>query len=149
MLLALDTATPAVTVALHDGERVVASLTRVDARRHGELLAPAVAAVRRLVETTGAPAVTALTACAAGLRAEADARAAVRTAVTGAAVSARTVSLLPLAGMVLGAVLGAPPWQSLLATGAGRGCLVLGTVLLLLGRWWSRRLVDVARRAGT
>ena len=45
MLLALDTATPAVTVALHDGERVVAALTRVDARRHGELLAPAVATV--------------------------------------------------------------------------------------------------------
>src|ERR1051325_4718889 len=45
MLLAFDTATPAVTVALHDGERVVASQTFVDARRHGELLAPAITAV--------------------------------------------------------------------------------------------------------
>jgi tRNA threonylcarbamoyladenosine biosynthesis protein TsaB len=45
VLLAFDTATPAVTVALHDGERVVASQTRVDARRHGELLAPAITAV--------------------------------------------------------------------------------------------------------
>ena len=45
MLLAFDTATPAVTVALHDGERVVARQTRVDARRHGELLAPAITAV--------------------------------------------------------------------------------------------------------
>ena len=45
MLLAFDTATTAVTVALHDGERVVASQTRVDARRHGELLAPAITAV--------------------------------------------------------------------------------------------------------
>jgi tRNA threonylcarbamoyladenosine biosynthesis protein TsaB len=42
VLLAFDTATPAVTVALHDGERVVASVTRVDAMRHGELLAPAI-----------------------------------------------------------------------------------------------------------
>ncbi|MFE4399632.1 tRNA (adenosine(37)-N6)-threonylcarbamoyltransferase complex dimerization subunit type 1 TsaB, partial [Kitasatospora sp. NPDC056808] len=42
LLLALDTATPAVTVALHDGERVLASDTQVDARRHGELLLPAV-----------------------------------------------------------------------------------------------------------
>jgi tRNA threonylcarbamoyl adenosine modification protein YeaZ len=41
-LLALDTATPAVTVALHDGETVVASSSQVDARRHGELLLPAV-----------------------------------------------------------------------------------------------------------
>ena len=45
MLLAFDTATTAVTVALHDGERVVASQTRDDARRHGELLAPAITAV--------------------------------------------------------------------------------------------------------
>jgi tRNA threonylcarbamoyladenosine biosynthesis protein TsaB len=45
VLLAFDTATPAVTVALHDGERVVASQTRIDARRHGELLAPAITAV--------------------------------------------------------------------------------------------------------
>ncbi|MET8951593.1 tRNA (adenosine(37)-N6)-threonylcarbamoyltransferase complex dimerization subunit type 1 TsaB [Streptomyces sp. NPDC004129] len=42
LLLALDTATPAVTVALHDGTSVVASSTQVDARRHGELLLPAV-----------------------------------------------------------------------------------------------------------
>ncbi|MFE4589469.1 tRNA (adenosine(37)-N6)-threonylcarbamoyltransferase complex dimerization subunit type 1 TsaB [Streptomyces laurentii] len=42
LLLAMDTATPAVTVALHDGDTVVAEDTRVDARRHGELLLPAV-----------------------------------------------------------------------------------------------------------
>ncbi|MEU5631990.1 tRNA (adenosine(37)-N6)-threonylcarbamoyltransferase complex dimerization subunit type 1 TsaB [Streptomyces rishiriensis] len=42
LLLALDTATPAVTVALHDGTDVVASSAQVDARRHGELLLPAV-----------------------------------------------------------------------------------------------------------
>ncbi|SDF33878.1 tRNA (adenosine(37)-N6)-threonylcarbamoyltransferase complex dimerization subunit type 1 TsaB [Streptomyces griseoaurantiacus] len=42
LLLALDTATPAVTVALHDGTSVLASSNRVDARRHGELLLPAV-----------------------------------------------------------------------------------------------------------
>ncbi|MFD9814212.1 tRNA (adenosine(37)-N6)-threonylcarbamoyltransferase complex dimerization subunit type 1 TsaB [Streptomyces sp. NPDC059080] len=42
LLLALDTATPAVTAALHDGERVLAESCQVDARRHGELLLPAV-----------------------------------------------------------------------------------------------------------
>ncbi len=45
MLLAFDTATAAVTVALHDGERVVASSTSVDAMRHGEMLAPAIVSV--------------------------------------------------------------------------------------------------------
>ncbi|MFI6286948.1 tRNA (adenosine(37)-N6)-threonylcarbamoyltransferase complex dimerization subunit type 1 TsaB [Streptomyces sp. NPDC051018] len=42
LLLAVDTATPAVTAALHDGTSVVAESSRVDARRHGELLLPAV-----------------------------------------------------------------------------------------------------------
>ncbi|MGN6299600.1 MAG: tRNA (adenosine(37)-N6)-threonylcarbamoyltransferase complex dimerization subunit type 1 TsaB [Angustibacter sp.] len=45
LLLALDTATPAVTVALHDGERVLAEVSEVDARRHAELLAPGIEAV--------------------------------------------------------------------------------------------------------
>ncbi|MGP3928085.1 tRNA (adenosine(37)-N6)-threonylcarbamoyltransferase complex dimerization subunit type 1 TsaB [Streptomyces sp. 8N616] len=47
LLLALDTATPAVTVALHDGDGVVAESHQVDARRHGELLLPAVDRVLR------------------------------------------------------------------------------------------------------
>ncbi|MFF9685185.1 tRNA (adenosine(37)-N6)-threonylcarbamoyltransferase complex dimerization subunit type 1 TsaB [Streptomyces sp. NPDC014623] len=38
----MDTATPAVTAALHDGTSVVAETGQVDARRHGELLLPAV-----------------------------------------------------------------------------------------------------------
>ncbi|MFD3481764.1 tRNA (adenosine(37)-N6)-threonylcarbamoyltransferase complex dimerization subunit type 1 TsaB [Streptomyces sp. NPDC058665] len=42
LLLAVDTATPAVTVALHDGVSVLAAESQVDARRHGELLLPAV-----------------------------------------------------------------------------------------------------------
>jgi tRNA threonylcarbamoyladenosine biosynthesis protein TsaB len=47
VLLAIDTATPAVTVAVADGERVLAERTTVDTRRHGELLAPAIEAVLR------------------------------------------------------------------------------------------------------
>jgi tRNA threonylcarbamoyl adenosine modification protein YeaZ len=45
VLLAFDTATPQVTVALHDGDRVVASYTAGEAMRHGEMLAPGIAAV--------------------------------------------------------------------------------------------------------
>jgi tRNA threonylcarbamoyladenosine biosynthesis protein TsaB len=45
LLLAFDTSTPAVTVALHDGTQVLATHTVIDARRHGELLAPAIAQV--------------------------------------------------------------------------------------------------------
>jgi len=45
LLLGLDTATPAVTVALHDGTRVLAEATMAGRHRHAELLAPAIAQV--------------------------------------------------------------------------------------------------------
>jgi tRNA threonylcarbamoyladenosine biosynthesis protein TsaB len=45
VLVGFDTATPAVSVALHDGERVVSEAFALDARRHGELLAPMIAKV--------------------------------------------------------------------------------------------------------
>jgi tRNA threonylcarbamoyl adenosine modification protein YeaZ len=67
LLLAMDTATPAVTVALYGDEagasdapapRLLAAAAQVDARRHGELLLPAVDRVlgeagRQLGEVTG------------------------------------------------------------------------------------------------
>jgi tRNA threonylcarbamoyl adenosine modification protein YeaZ len=45
LILGLDTATPAVTVAVHDGGQPLAQLVTVDAHRHAELLAPAIAKV--------------------------------------------------------------------------------------------------------
>jgi tRNA threonylcarbamoyl adenosine modification protein YeaZ len=62
-LLAIDTATPAVTVALHDGDRTLAERAVVDARRHGELVAPLVQDV--LAEAMTRP--DQLTAIAVGL----------------------------------------------------------------------------------
>lgn len=45
LLLAFDTATPAITVGLSDGTQVLAERTVMDARRHAELLTPGIAAV--------------------------------------------------------------------------------------------------------
>ena len=45
MLLAFDTATSHVTVALHDGDRVVATFLSGESMRHGEMLAPGIADV--------------------------------------------------------------------------------------------------------
>lgn len=42
LVLGFDTATPAVTATVCDGSRVLAETSTVDARRHGELLAPAI-----------------------------------------------------------------------------------------------------------
>ncbi|MDN4173757.1 tRNA (adenosine(37)-N6)-threonylcarbamoyltransferase complex dimerization subunit type 1 TsaB [Nocardioides sp. SOB77] len=63
LLLALDTATPFVTVALHDGEDVVAELVSERSMKHGEQLAPLVAAA---LEQVGAVRQD-LTAVAAGV----------------------------------------------------------------------------------
>ncbi|HEY7144693.1 MAG TPA: tRNA (adenosine(37)-N6)-threonylcarbamoyltransferase complex dimerization subunit type 1 TsaB, partial [Streptosporangiaceae bacterium] len=54
LLLAFDTATPAVTVAVHDGHRVLAQAATVDARRQGELLASHIEKV--LAEAGASPA---------------------------------------------------------------------------------------------
>jgi tRNA threonylcarbamoyl adenosine modification protein YeaZ len=64
LLLALDTATAAVTVAVHDGSRVLAERTEVDARRHAELLAPLVAGV--LADAGAARADLTVIACGVG-----------------------------------------------------------------------------------
>jgi len=45
LVVGFDTATPAVSVALHDGDRVVSEAFAVDARRHSELLVPMIAKV--------------------------------------------------------------------------------------------------------
>ena len=42
LLLAIDTSTTAITVAVHDGSRVVAEVTTLDARGHAEHLAPGI-----------------------------------------------------------------------------------------------------------
>jgi tRNA threonylcarbamoyl adenosine modification protein YeaZ len=47
VLLAIDTSTSTIGAAVHDGSRVLAEVVREDARRHGELLAPAVVEVLR------------------------------------------------------------------------------------------------------
>jgi tRNA threonylcarbamoyladenosine biosynthesis protein TsaB len=50
LLLALDTATAAVTVAVHDGASVLAEQHEPGAMRHGELLAPSIATVLERVD---------------------------------------------------------------------------------------------------
>lgn len=51
LLLAIDTATTAISIALHDGRRVLAEATTLDARGHAEHLAPGVS---RVLEEAGA-----------------------------------------------------------------------------------------------
>jgi tRNA threonylcarbamoyl adenosine modification protein YeaZ len=63
VILALDTATPLVAVALHDGERVVVDLSSEQPMKHGEQLAPL---VQRALAEAGVDRFS-LTAIAAGV----------------------------------------------------------------------------------
>jgi tRNA threonylcarbamoyl adenosine modification protein YeaZ len=54
VLLAFDTATPHVTVALHDGESVVATYDSAESMRHGEMLAPGIRQVLADANATAA-----------------------------------------------------------------------------------------------
>jgi tRNA threonylcarbamoyl adenosine modification protein YeaZ len=110
LLLGLDTATPAVTVALHDGNQPLAQLVTVDAHRHAELLAPAIA---KVIADAGASREE-LTAVAVGVGPG---------PYTGLRVGVVT-------GLVLGAALGIPVYgvctldviaADVAASGRGRG----------------------------
>jgi tRNA threonylcarbamoyl adenosine modification protein YeaZ len=108
LLLALDTATPAVTVALHDGSAVVGEVSAIDPRRHGELLSVCVEQVLRKAGA-GVPDLTAI-AVGTGPGPYTGLRAGLVTArVLGSALAIRTdgiCSLDIIAAQVRGAATG-------------------------------------------
>ena len=103
-----------------------------------------VAACIETAEASGSPLAAVLDRLAAQLEADADAAAARAVALAGPTATAKVLSVLPLAGLGLGMLMGADPLRLLLSTPLGAGCLVLGAGLTVLGRWWSARLVRAA-----
>lgn len=78
----------------------------------------------------------------------AELEAAVDAAVAGPRLTQLVLSLLPVAGVALGHLMGAAPLQALTGGGLGLLCLVLGLGFLLAGRVWSTQLIkSVMRRA--
>jgi tRNA threonylcarbamoyladenosine biosynthesis protein TsaB len=120
LLLALDTATAAVTVALHDGSSVLAERHQLDARRHAELLAPMIEAV---LAEAGAER-TALTAicCGVGPGPFTSLRVGLATARTlGFALDLPVHGVCSLDALAAGAVrLGTVPERFVVATDARR-----------------------------
>ena len=139
-------------------ERAAALLSMVDSRsRLGERAVtalveaaefPGAEALRRLAgawqvaESTGSPLAVTAGAAVAEIRREQAHRSQRALSAAEAQASARLIALLPLAGLALGAGLGAAPVEVLLHTAVGAGCLVVGVLLELVGLWWSDRLVE-------
>ena len=100
-----------------------------------------------VADRTGAPLAVALTRLADTLVAVGRVRRDAGTALAGPVATARTVLLLPGAGLLLAAGLGFDPLRILLTTVPGAACLLAGATLVTLGWRWNRRLVRAATPA--
>ena len=103
-----------------------------------------VAACIEAAEESGCPLAGVLDRLSAQLEADADAAAARATALAGPRATTRILSVLPLAGLAMGALLGVNPLGVLVGTPWGAACLAAGLALTLAGRVWSSRLVAAA-----
>jgi tight adherence protein B len=106
------------------------------------------ATVSEVVERSGAPSALVLDRIAHGMLAEiarADER---EVALAGSRATATILSWLPLAGLLLGPILGADPVAALLGSPVGWACSGSGLGFWFIGRAWMRRLVRSASRVG-
>ncbi len=106
------------------------------------------AAAWAVATEAGAPLAPSLRAFADVLRDIADSDRAATVALAGPASTARMVVVLPVIGVLFGVVMGFDTIGTLFGTPVGLLCLVAGVLLMLLSRWWSRRLVARARPSG-
>lgn len=102
-------------------------------------VASALAACWQVCSATGNGLAAAVERLEEGLRAADLGRAEVDAELAGPRATAALLAGLPVAGVALGAALGAHPVAVLLHTPVGAGCLVLGVLLDLAGLAWTRR----------
>ncbi|WP_445548577.1 type II secretion system F family protein, partial [Frankia sp. CiP1_Cm_nod1] len=102
------------------------------------------AAAWRVSQHAGIPLAPLANRLAAVVRDERERDGEVAMALAGPRASGRLVASLPVAGIALGALLGASPLTVLLGTRAGALCLVVGLALDLAGLAWINRLTEVA-----
>jgi tight adherence protein B len=97
-----------------------------------------------VADRTGAPLARSLDRLAETLVEVARVRRDAGTALAGPVATARTVLLMPGAGLLLAAGLGFDPVRVLTTTVPGAACLVVGIALVAVGWRWNRRLVRQA-----
>ena len=103
------------------------------------------AAAWQVAQRSGAPTAEVLQRLAEVLRADGDAADARDAALAAPRATARVLVALPVAGLLLGTLVGTDPVGVLLGTPAGRVSAVAGAVCTLSGWWWTRRLLASAQ----
>ncbi|MET9955175.1 type II secretion system F family protein [Streptomyces sp. NPDC006339] len=135
----------AVLAAARFGGDVPEALRRAGRQEGAEGLA-GLAACWQVAVDGGAGLAAGLDRLEAAVRAHRDQRERLRAQLAGAWATVAVLAVLPLAGLGLGAALGARPLWVLLHTPAGLGCLAVGGVLEALGLWWAARIVRAGER---
>jgi len=125
-----------------------ASLDHLVAGPRDARAADAIIAVGRLSADVGAPVAEALARLQGTLEAEEELASERSAALAGPRASARVLTWLPIAGLVLGAAIGADPIGVLADGGIGSTVMLAGLGCHLLGRAVTGRLVRFAERAG-
>ncbi|MEK9524131.1 type II secretion system F family protein [Streptomyces venezuelae] len=142
---ALGAEEAAVLAAARFGGDVPAALRRAAAQDGADGLA-GMAACWQVAVDGGAGLAAGLDRLEAALREHREQRERLRAELAGAWATVVVLAVLPLAGVALGAALGADPLRVLLHTPAGLGCLVVGGALEAAGLWWAARIVRGGER---
>jgi len=108
----------------------------------GSPLTGVVGQAHDLSTSAGVPLADAWAAAAAVLREHEALRRKVAVALAGPRATMRVLTLLPLAGPLVGLVFGIDPWHLYVGSPLAITCMVLGLGLMFLGRWWCTRLVS-------
>ncbi|MFH9723804.1 type II secretion system F family protein [Streptomyces sp. NPDC017254] len=135
----------AVLAAARFGGDVPAALRRAAGQDGADGLA-GMAACWQVAVDGGAGLAAGLDRLEAALRDHREQRERLRAELAGAWATVAVLAVLPLAGVALGAALGADPLRVLLHTPAGLGCLVVGGALEAAGLWWAARIVRGGER---
>lgn len=106
-----------------------------------------VSAARRISERLGAPLADLLDRIEDDLRSRHRLRAAVTAKTAGCRATAALLAVLPVAGLALGAGMGADPTHQLLRTPLGAGCATAALLLQVSGLIWTSRMVRAATEA--
>jgi tight adherence protein B len=107
-------------------------------------LVPLVVALE-VCDRTGAPTAEVLDGVAAALRAEDAAAHEIAVALAAPRATVAVMTILPVAGFGMAALLGTDVVHVLAGTTVGRVCLAVGSGFWAAGHWWMRRLVAGAR----
>ncbi|MFJ9701850.1 type II secretion system F family protein [Streptomyces fradiae] len=131
---------PAVVAAARFGGDVPEALRGAAAVEGAEGLA-GLGACWQVAVDGGAGLAAGLDRLEAALRERREERERLRAQLSGAWATVVLLALLPVAGLAMGAALGADPLRVLLHTPAGLACLVVGGALEAAGLWWAGRIV--------